>query len=139
MNKTIKIAIGATLTLGVFGAGLFSKDIVSKAGSSWSATAENEAYGELLDVANSTKNGLVQDINSDVNDKINGAIKSSVDEQQAELEKSLEQYYQMKIDGLTETPEFLALEQKIKDIQKSVLESFKTQIDQEFANQTQGQ
>jgi hypothetical protein len=45
----------------------------------------------------------------------------------------------MKLDNLTNTPEFTALEQKIKDIQTSVLASFKSQIDQEFSKQTAGQ
>lgn len=140
MNKGIKLTLGIVAGLGIFGAGMFGKDTVKTfAGSSWSTNAENAAYGELIDTANSTKNELVSNIDSDVNSKINTAIGSSVDEQQAELARLLEEYYKMKLDGMTESEQFKQLEQRIRDIQQNVLESFKNQIDQEFANQTQGQ
>jgi hypothetical protein len=139
LKKVTKVAIISALGLGVFASGFFGKDIVSHAGTSWSTTAENTAYSELLSTANSTKNDLVSNIDTDVNTTVNNAIQGTVDEQQAELKKLMEQYYQMKLDGLTNTPEYLALEQKIKDIQQSVLDSFKKQIDAEFATQTQGQ
>jgi hypothetical protein len=136
MKKKLLIIGGAILVAGgIFAAG----SITGKAGSSWTTTAENNAYSELLSTANSTKNELVSDIDLDVNEKVNAAIGSTVDEQQAELERLMKEYYQMKLDGLTNTPEFLALEQRIKDIQQSVLATFKQQIDQEFTNQTQGQ
>jgi hypothetical protein len=139
MKKSIKIALGTTLALGVFATGFFGKEIYTKASGDWSTNAENTAYSELIGTANTTKNDLVSNINSDVSNKINTAIAGTVDEQQAELQKLLDQYYQMKLNGLTSTPEFLALDKKIKDIQASVLAAFKQQIDQEFANQVKPQ
>lgn len=134
--KKILIIGGALLVAGgVFAAG----SITGKAGSTWATSAENTAYSELLGTGNSTKDELVSGINSDVNTKINTAIQGTVDEQQLELERLMKEYYQMKLDGLTLTPEFLALEDKINQIQQNVLASFKTQIDQEFTNQTQAQ
>jgi hypothetical protein len=137
MKKTVKIALGATLTLGVFSAGLLSKDIVTKASSDWASTAQNIAYSDLLGTANSTKNDLVSNIGADINNKINTAIQGTVDQQQADLERLMKEYYNIRLNGMTDTPEFKTLEQKIKDLQASVLTAFKTQIDQEFANQQQ--
>jgi hypothetical protein len=139
MKKSIKILLGTTLALGVFTTGFFGKEIYTHASGDWSTNAENTAYSELIGTANTTKNDLVSNIDSDVSNKINTAIAGTVDEQQAELQKLLDQYYQMKLNGLTSTPEYLALDKKIKDIQASVLAAFKQQIDQEFANQVKPQ
>ncbi|MED3562386.1 hypothetical protein [Bacillus xiapuensis] len=139
MKKGVKIAVSSVAMAGIFSAGLFGKDIVTKAGSSWSTTAQNNAYSELLSTGNVTKDNLVSNLDSDVNDKVNAAIQGTIDEQQKELQKLLEQYYQMKLDGLENSPEFLALDQKIKDIKASVLDAFKKQIDAEFAKTTQEQ
>jgi hypothetical protein len=139
MKKPVKIAIISVLGLGVFASGFIGKGIVSHAGSSWSTTAENTAYSELLSTGNTTKNDLVSNIDSDVNTTIDNAIQNTVDDQQKQLADLMKQYYQMKLDNLTNTPEYAALEQKIKDIQQNLLATFKSQIDQEFANQTAGQ
>jgi hypothetical protein len=136
MKKKLSIIGAGVLVLGgVF----FAGSIIGKAGTDWETNAINNSYSELLQTANSTKNDLVSNIDSDVNTKINTAIASDVDTQQAELERLMKEYYSMKLNNLTNTPEFLSLEQKIKDIQASVLASFKQQIDQEFTKQTQGQ
>lgn len=140
MKKGIKIGVSVVAGLGIFSAGLFGKDAVKTlAGSDWISSAQNNAYSELLTTANQKQDEIVKNIDSDVSEKVNSAIGNTVDEQQAELQRLLDEYYKMKLDGLENTPEFQSLEQKIKDIQSSVLAAFKEKIDQEFANQIQPQ
>ena len=131
MKKKLMIISASVLGLGIaFGAG----NLYTKAGTDWSTNAQNAAYSELLSTANKTTNDLTSDADTDISNKINGAIQGTVEEQQAELQKLLDQYYQMKIDGLTSTDAFKQLEQKIKDIQASVLASFKQRIDEAINN-----
>lgn len=131
-KKAVKVALSSVAGLGIFSVGFFGKDIVTHAGSSWSADAQNAAYSELLTTASTETNKLTKDTSADINNTINGAIQDTVDQQQAELQKLLDEYYNLKLQGMTSSDEFKQLEQQIKDIQASVLEAYKKHIDEAF-------
>lgn len=131
-KAAIKVA-GSVLVVGaVFAAGTFTG-----ASTDWKTTAINNAYSELLDTGNNKTEVLVDKSATDINNTINTAISDNVDAQQVELQKLLDQYYKMKLEGLTLTPEFKALEAQIETIKANVLANFKKQIDEAFVSQGQ--
>jgi hypothetical protein len=62
-----------------------------------------------------------------------------VDQQKADLEKLLDQYYQMKLDGLEGTQAYKDLEAQIAAIKQSVYDRYTKEIVQVFASQTAAQ
>jgi hypothetical protein len=128
-NVKKKVVIG----LGILG--VFALGNITGATSDWQTNAINNAYSELLGTASQTTTELTSDVATDINTKIQTEIQGTVDEQQAELQRLLDQYYQMKINGLTSSPEFLQIESQIEQIKANVLEAYKKQIDEAFANQ----
>lgn len=100
----------------------------------WKTDVINDSYSGFLDVASSKVNSLTQDIDGDIDKKVQSEIGSTVDNQEKELQRLLDEYYQLKLDGFADTDEFKELEEKIKTIRQNVYESYKKQIDDAFAN-----
>lgn len=132
MKKVIKVAL-VTLGLGVvFGAGSMFGGNDTSASGDWVTNGINAAYSEMITTANEVTNGLTATVETDANAKVNKAIAQTVEEKQSELDRLLKEYYQMKLDGLTETEQFLQLEGQIEAIQQDLLNTFKQRIDEEF-------
>jgi uncharacterized membrane-anchored protein YjiN (DUF445 family) len=137
INKKIVKVSGVVLTGAlIFGGGFFGQQIYTKATTDWQTDAINTANSELGSAAYTKKNELINNASADINAKVQDQISQDVEDQKAELQKLLDEYYQMKINNLTSTPEFLSLQQKIKEIQASILSRYETEIDQVFASQT---
>jgi hypothetical protein len=137
MNKKVKIG-GVILATGlVFSGGFFGQQIYTKATTDWQTNAINQANSDLGATGYQKKTDLVNSSSTDINNKINSQISSEVEAQKADLEKLLDQYYQMKLDGLTDTAEFKALEAQIVQIKENILARYKTDIDSAFAAQGQ--
>ena len=66
-----------------------------------------------------------------------GQMKTVLDpkiaEEQAELERLLEEYYRMKVEGLTDSPEFKKVEADIEKIRQNAYNRFTKEIDTLFA------
>lgn len=129
MKKGLKVTGIVVSGLLVFGAGSFVG-----ASSDWKTTAINNSYSEMLDVASNKTNQLTVNVSGDIDGKIQTEINGTVEENKAELERLLQEYYQMKLNGLTQTQEFADLETQIETIRNNILVSYKQQIDQAFAN-----
>jgi hypothetical protein len=137
LNKTVKIAIGATLTLGVFSAGLFSSSVFTKATTDWKTDAINAANSSLGSTGYTEKEKLKASATTDINATVQGAIGDDVEAQKAELQKMLNDYYNLKLAGMTETQSFKDLEIQIKGIQKSIYDRYTKELDAVFATQAQ--
>jgi len=81
------------------------------------------------------KEELKKNANGDIKATINGKLSPELEKAQSELEKMLEEYYKMKLDGLTDSDEYRFLEQKIYETQNSILDRYKKEIDTIFAGQ----
>lgn len=81
------------------------------------------------------KEELKKNANGDIKASINGKLSPELEKAQSELEKMLEEYYKMKLDGLTDSDEYRFLEQKIYETQNSILDRYKKEIDTIFAGQ----
>lgn len=128
MKKSLKYT---GVALGV--AALFTTGTVVGATTDWKTGVINSAYSGFLDVASSKTNELTNDVDGDINKKVQNEIKGSVEENEAELQKLLDQYYQLKLEGFANTEEYRALEKQITDIRQNVYESYKKRIDDAFA------
>jgi hypothetical protein len=137
MNKKVVLGIGAGI-LGLslaFGGGI----VATKATTDWQTDAINTANSELGSAAYDKKEALKASASDDINNAVQDKIGKDVEDQKAELQRLLDEYYQMKINNLTNTPEFLSLEQKIKEIQANILARYEAEIDKVFEDQTTGQ
>jgi hypothetical protein len=136
LKKATKISIISALGLGVFASGFFGKDIVTKASSDWQTNAINQAQAELKGAADDKAQELSTQASTDINATVSAAVSNDLESRQAELNKLMEEYYKMKLAGLTDTQAFKDIETQIANIQEWALNQFKTQIDQAFATQT---
>jgi small-conductance mechanosensitive channel len=109
MKKSFKIA-GVVLGIGT----IFGLGTLTGATTDWQTNAINNSYSELHNTASNETTDLTKNTNEDVNNTVNTAIQGTVADQQKQLEDLLQQYYQMKLQSLTDTQQFHDLEDQIK-------------------------
>lgn len=120
----------------VLGIGLvFSAGALTEATTDWVTNAINSSYSRFLDAASGTTNEIVTNADQEINAKIQSEIETTVVANEEELKRMLEDYYQMKLNGLTESEDFKSLEVQLAQIRNNVFESYKLQIDEAFAGQ----
>jgi hypothetical protein len=124
MKKSVKVMLGVTVVAGVFGSGAYAG-----ANNSWTNEVVSEASKEIGAAGYNKKEEI---IGRDVDGEIKGLLNPEIDKQASELEKLLEEYYQMRLDGLSETPEFKEVEGKIADLKVSIFNRYKSDIDEMF-------
>jgi hypothetical protein len=140
MNKKVLKVSGLVLAGAlVFGGGFFANQVKTNATTDWKTDATNAANSELGNAGYQKKEALINSASTDINAKVQQDIGVEVDQQKADLEKLLEQYYQMKIDGLENTQAYKDLEAQIAAIKQSVYDRYTKEIDQVFAAQTTAQ
>lgn len=132
MKKKLLIIGGIVAGLGIaFGAGSF----VTQAGTDWQTNAINQANSEMGAAAYDKKNELIAGADTDITRTAIAEL--SIEERQAELQRLLDEYYQLKLQGLTESETFKALEAQIQTIQNSILDRYKKEIDTVFTQSIQ--
>jgi hypothetical protein len=129
MLKNLKKKIG--IGLGVVA--VFALGNVTGASTDLFTNAENQAYSDMLNVANDVKSDIADSASTDIETTLNTEIEATVQSSEDELRRLLEQYYQMKLDSLDDSPEFKQLEERIQQTMLNVSGSFKEQIDAIFA------
>lgn len=67
--------------------------------------------------------------NLDVTESVKETLNPKIEEEKKELEQMLEEYYQMKINGLTDTQEYKSLEQEIEALKQTIFNRYKSEID----------
>jgi hypothetical protein len=118
------VGIGAVIVFG-FGA-------LTGANSDWKTEVITEVSQKLGGAGYEKKAELLGKDGENVAVEMKAAINPAIVESQEELSRLLEEYYQMKIDGLTESEGFAALEARIEQIKESVLDRYKAEIDSAF-------
>jgi rhamnose utilization protein RhaD (predicted bifunctional aldolase and dehydrogenase) len=127
MKKYLKYIVVVVVLIGVFSFGAFTG-----ASSDWKSEVINEASQILNGKGYEKKAELVGRDGENVEAEMKAAINPEIVASQEELARLLEEYYQFKIDGLTESEEFAQLESRIEQIKGAVLERYKGEIDQIF-------
>jgi hypothetical protein len=120
------------LTVGIGAVAVFGFGALTGANSDWKTEVITEASQKLGGAGYETKAELIGRDGENVKAEMKAAINPAIIESQEELSRLLEEYYQMKIDGLTESEEFTKLEARIEQIKESVLDRYKAEIDSAF-------
>ena len=71
--------------------------------------------------------------NQDISGEMKLMLDPKIAEEQAELERLLEEYFQLKLAGLEDTEEFRRVETEIEKIKTAIFNRYKTDIDALFA------
>lgn len=129
MKKSTKIA-GIVLGLGV----MFSTGAIVGANVDWKTSVESEANRRIA-AAGYHKREEIKAKAGDLSQQMLDALNPKIQAEQDELTRLLEEYYQLKIKGLTESEDFRLLEQKIEQIRNNQYERYKKEIDAIFAGQ----
>lgn len=127
MNKVVKIGL-----LGLIGVGIFSAGSYSEATGDWMTTVINNANSELGSAGYQTKTDLITNSDADIQATMQASLQPEIDAQEAELRRLLEEYYNLKLQGLTESPEYLQVQAQIATIRESILARYKAEIDAVF-------
>jgi len=128
MNQKIKVLIVVGI-LAVILAVVTPVLSSTSATSSWTNEVITDADITLQKAGYQIKENLV---NQDVTEQMKQALNPLIESEIAELERLLESYYQMQLENLTDTPEYLAVQERIKVIRNQVAERFKKEIDKAF-------
>lgn len=129
MKNAKKTVIIVVVALAILSLGLFTGSKMG-ATSSWTNEIVTIA-GQQINAAGFNKKEELKD--KDIAGGIKEALDPKIAEEQAELERLLEEYYQLKLAGLTETPEFKKVETDIEKIRLNAFNRYKAEIDLLFA------
>lgn len=131
--KNVKKKIGiAVLAGGLVVGGLFVGDKYG-ASNSWGIDIINQAGVDLNSTAKDKTGELLK--SNSISDQMRSILSPEIEAQQAELERLLEEYYQLKIQGLTGTAEFKDIQLKIQQTRTTMLNRYKKEIDAAFTGQ----
>jgi molecular chaperone GrpE (heat shock protein) len=127
-NHKKKIVTGIGL-VSIFAVGTYTG-----ANSSWFTTAINDANSKISQAGWDKKEEIIIKSPEDINKKVQELTGAEIDTKSAELQKMLEDYYQLRLSGLENSPEYLELEKQIEEIKNFSYERFKAEIDAIFDN-----
>jgi hypothetical protein len=124
-----KIVVGLVLVC-VFGLGT-----IAGAASDWFTNGVNKANSEIGSAGYNKKEEIKANAEADIAAKVDAEISKTIDAKELELQQLLEEYYQIRINGLTDSTRYKELETKIEAIKKSVYERYRNEIDLLFDGQ----
>ena len=124
MKKSVKVIIAGVILTGTFITG----GIATSATNSWTATVENEANTRISKAGYDTKEELLNQSEALPEVMVEKAD-PYIEDYEKELEKMLEEYYKMKVDGLTDTQAFKDIEKRMDEIKTTIFNRYKKDID----------
>lgn len=131
MKKKLMIISGALLGAGI----LFAAGTYTGATADWQAISVNSANSQIYQTATDKTNQLVTSSKTDISNTAQQQLDAEVQAKKDELSKLLDQYYQLKLQGLTDSAQYKQVEAQITSIENDALTTYKKQIDQAFAGQ----
>jgi hypothetical protein len=123
------------IVIGIGLVSIFAIGTYTGANSSWFTTAINDANSKISQAGWDKKEEIIIKSAEEIDQKVQESIGFEIDTQSAELQKMLEDYYQMRLDGLENSPEYLELERQIEEIKNGAYDRFKLEIDAIFDSQ----
>lgn len=128
MKNTKKVLFVVGLLLVFLIGGMFAGSKIG-ANTNWTNEVVSLANKQLGQAGFAKKEELK---NTDITGEMKQMLDPKIAEEQAALEKLLEEYYQMKLAGLEDTPEFRKVEADIEKIRLDVFNRYKGEIDALF-------
>lgn len=124
-----KVLVTAVVGIVLVGGGVFFGSTQSGASSSWINELTSKANADLGKAGFTKKEEI---LDKDLTAEMAAVLDPKIAEEEAELEAMLDQYYQMKLDGLAEGEDFKQLEAKIETLKTSIFNRYKVEIDAMF-------
>lgn len=139
MNVKRILVIGGTLLtlVGVATVGQVGGNGEAEASGTWVNDQLATNNKSIAGAGYEKKEELIQSSDEDIKNTINGKLDGKVKTAEEELQEMLEQYYQMKLDGLESSAEFKYLEQQIAITKKSIYDRYVKEVDAIFAGNGQ--
>lgn len=128
MKKSTKIA-GIVLGLGV----VFSAGAVTGANSNWKTEVVNEASARIGNAGYLKKEELIK--NADIGSEMKQILNPAIATQEQEVARLLQEYYNLKLQGLTESEDYKQIEAQLETLKLGVIERYKKDIDALFVGQ----
>ena len=129
MKNTKKAVLIAVLLVAFLIGGMFAGAKIG-ANTSWTNEVIAEANKQLGAAGYAKKEEI---LGRNMTDQMKESLNPKITEEQTELERMLEEYYQMKLAGLENTPEFAALEKSIEQLKTAIFNRYTKEIDLLFA------
>lgn len=126
IKKVVALAAAGIVLLG---GGLLIGSTQTGASSSWINELTSKANTELGQAGYAKKEEI---LDKDLTTEMAKVLDPKIAEEEAELEKMLQEYYELKLSGLSEGAEFKALETKIENLKVSIFNRYRGEIDAMF-------
>ncbi|MEX0596603.1 MAG: hypothetical protein WD512_08885 [Candidatus Paceibacterota bacterium] len=115
------------LTVLILVSGAFYVGSNTKATFSWDTEVINNANSEIGKAGYDKKNEIIE--NADIASEMAAILDPKLEAEKAELQDLLDQYYQMKLDNLSESAEFKEIEARIEIIKQNIYNRYTAEID----------
>lgn len=125
-----KVLAASVVGIVLLAGGVFLGSSQSGASSSWINELTSKANTELGQAGYAKKEEI---LDKDLTAEMAAVLDPKIAEEEAELEAMLQEYYELKLQGLSEGTEFKALEAKIETLKISIFNRYKTEVDAMFA------
>lgn len=124
MRKSIKVT-GIALVLGV----VFTLGTYTGASTDWKIEVTSDADRRIAAAGYHKKEELV---NSDVATEIKLKLDPKIKQYEDEVAKLLEDYFQLKLQGILDSPEGVAIEEQMASTKQAIYDRYKQEIDAMF-------
>lgn len=101
----------------------------TQAGSDWTNEALTEANVSIGKAGYNKKTELLE---RDIDEEVKKTLNPIIDQEIADLEKMLEDFYHLKLEGLTDTVEYQNLQEQIKTLKQSIFDRYSREIEAIF-------
>lgn len=128
MKNLIIIILSAII---LFTAGTFTGASVN----SWQDQLSISAADEINQAGLTKTNELTTDVQANIGNKVMQKVDPIIEAKKLELEAQIQDYFNSKVDNITESQAYMDAVADLDRIQTNLLANYKTKIDQAFAGQ----
>lgn len=111
---------------------LLSTVVIFAASNNWADQVFIKANEQIGKAGFNKKQQLISNMDSRIADHVASKTDGEIENKKGEVEEALEDYFVEKLDELTDTPEFVALDGQMEVLRDDIVNRYKTEIDTAF-------
>lgn len=127
--KNLKMKIMVVITVMSL---LLSTVVIFAASNNWADQVFIKANEQIGKAGFNKKQQLISNMDSRIADHVASKTDGEIENKKGEVEEALEDYFVEKLDELTDTPEFVALDGQMEVLRDDIVNRYKTEIDTAF-------
>lgn len=127
--KNLKMKIMVVITVMSL---LLSTVVIFAASNNWADQVFIKANEQIGKAGFNKKQQLISNMDSRIADHVASKTDGEIENKKGEVEEALEDYFVEKLDELTDTPEFIALDGQMEDLAGDIVDRYKGEIDTAF-------